>query len=87
MIPKECKRLAEVDSPVAVVSKHSAREKSAMHGHPSTLYPWWARRPLAASRAMLLGLLLPDQCDPHCPKELRAKVAKATFEVPRYDTE
>ncbi len=35
MIPKECKRLAEVDFPIAVVSKHAAREKSIRHGHPS----------------------------------------------------
>jgi hypothetical protein len=48
MIPKGCKRLAEVDFPMAVVSKHSAREKSIRHGHPSTLHLWWARRPLAA---------------------------------------
>jgi putative DNA methylase len=75
MIPKECKRLAEVDFPIAVVSKHSAREKSIRHGHPSTLHLWWARRPLAACRAMLLALLLPDPCDPLCPKEFteRAK--------------
>ncbi|MBN1867633.1 DUF1156 domain-containing protein [Candidatus Sumerlaeota bacterium] len=44
MIPKECKRLAEVDFPIAVVSKHSAREKSIRHGHASTLHLWWARR-------------------------------------------
>jgi putative DNA methylase len=87
MIPKECKRLVEVDFPIAVVSKHSAREKSAMHGHPSTLHLWWARRPLAACRAMLLGLLLPDPCDPHCPKEFKAKAAKVVFEVPGWDTE
>ena len=43
MIPKECKPLAEVDFPIAVVSKHSAREKSMQHGHPSTLHLWWAR--------------------------------------------
>jgi putative DNA methylase len=67
MIPKECKRLAEVDFPIAVVSKHSAREKSIRHGHPSTLHLWWARRPLAACRAMLMALLLPDPCDPACP--------------------
>ncbi|MHB8384013.1 MAG: TIGR02391 family protein [Candidatus Binataceae bacterium] len=48
VIPKECKRLAEVDFPIAVVSRHSAREKSIRHGHPSTLHLWWARRPLAA---------------------------------------
>jgi putative DNA methylase len=73
MIPKECKRLAEVDFPIAVVSKHSAREKSIRHGHPSTLHLWWARRPLAACRAMLLGLLLPDPCDPYCPEDFKNK--------------
>jgi hypothetical protein len=52
MIPRGCKRLAEVDFPIAVVSKHAAREKSIRHGHPSTLHLWWARRPLAACRAM-----------------------------------
>ncbi|MGH7466984.1 MAG: DUF1156 domain-containing protein [Longimicrobiales bacterium] len=67
MIPKECKRLAEVDFPIAVVSKHAAREKSIRHGHPSTLHLWWARRPLAACRAMLLALLFPDPCDENCP--------------------
>ncbi len=73
MIPKECKRLAEVDFPIAVVSKHSAREKSIRHGHPSTLHLWWARRPLAACRSMLLALLLPDPCDPHCPEDFKSK--------------
>lgn len=71
MIPKECKRLAEVDFPIAVVSKQAAREKSIRHGHPSTLHLWWARRPLAACRAMLLGLLLPDPCDPYCPEDFK----------------
>ena len=71
MIPKECKRLAEVDFPIAEVSKHAAREKSIRHGHPSTLHLWWARRPLASSRAVLMALLLPDPCDPHCPDEFK----------------
>jgi len=71
MIPRECKRLAEVDFPIAEVSKHSAREKSIRHGHPSTLHLWWARRPLAACRAMLMALLLPDPCDPACPEEFK----------------
>jgi putative DNA methylase len=73
MIPKECKRLAEVDFPIAVVSQHSTREKSIRHGHPSTLHLWWARRPLAACRAMLLALLLPDPCDPVCPQEFKTR--------------
>jgi adenine-specific DNA methylase len=72
MIPKECKRLAEVDFPIAVVSKHSAREKTIRYGHPSTLHLWWARRPLAACRAMLMALLLPDPCDPQCPAQFKS---------------
>src|SRR5262249_34358892 len=71
MIPNDCKRLAEVDFPIAVVSKHSAKEKSIRHGHPSTLHLWWARRPLAACRSLLLGLLLPDPCDELCPLEFK----------------
>ena len=67
MIPRACKRLAEVDFPIAAVSRHAAREKSIRHGHPSTLHLWWARRPLASSRAVLLALLLPDPCDAQCP--------------------
>lgn len=75
MIPNECKRLAEVDFPIAEVSKHAAREKSIRHGHPSTLHLWWARRPLAACRSMLLALLLPDPADPACPQEFREAAA------------
>ena len=67
MIPKSCKRLAEVDFPIAEVSRHAVREKSIRHGHPSTLHLWWARRPLASCRAVLMALLLPDPCDEHCP--------------------
>ena len=73
MIPKDCKRLAEVDFPIAEVSRHAAREKSIRHGHPSTLHLWWARRPLASSRAVLLGLLWPDPCDPLCPDGFKQK--------------
>ncbi|MBN1661285.1 MAG: DUF1156 domain-containing protein [Anaerolineae bacterium] len=72
-IPKECKRLAEVDFPIATVSAHAVREKSIRHGHPSTLHLWWARRPLGACRAVLLGLLLPDPCDPLCPEEFKTQ--------------
>ena len=73
MIPKECKRLAEVDFPIAEVSRHAAREKSIRKGHPSTLHLWWARRPLASSRAVLMALLMPDPCDPHCPDEFKVQ--------------
>ena len=82
MIPRECKRLAEVDFPVAAVSRHSAREKSIRHGHPCTLHLWWARRPLAACRAMLMALLLPDPCDPCCPTDFKQQARKLLTGMP-----
>lgn len=63
------KRLIEVDLPIRRISSHSGREKSIRHGHISTLHIWWARRPLAACRAVLCASLWPDPVDPNCPKE------------------
>ena len=54
------KRLIEVRFPIQEVSAQSRREKNIRHGHISTLHIWWARRPLAASRATALAALLPD---------------------------
>ena len=54
------KRLIEVDLPIARISAHARREKSIRHGHISTLHIWWARRPLAACRAVILASLWPD---------------------------
>ena len=76
MIPKDCKRLAEVDFPIAEVSRHAAREKSIRHGHPSTLHLWWARRPLASSRAVLMALLLPDPADSNCPEAFKVEARR-----------
>ncbi len=81
MIPRTCKRLAEVDFPIAEVSRHAAREKSIRHGHPSTLHLWWARRPLASSRAVLMALLLPDPCDPHCPEAFKQKARQILLKM------
>ena len=81
MIPRECKRLAEVDFPIAEVSRHASREKSIRHGHPSTLHLWWARRPLASSRAVLLALLLPDPCDAHCPEDFKQQAREILRKV------
>lgn len=81
MIPKECKRLAEVDFPIAEVSRHAAREKKIRHGHPSTLHLWWARRPLASSRAILLAILWPDPCDRLCPAAFKEEARKLLRQV------
>ena len=81
MIPPSCKRLAEVDFPIAEVSRHAAREKSIRHGHPSTLHLWWARRPLASSRAVLMALLLPDPCDADCPDAFKERAREALLSM------
>jgi hypothetical protein len=47
------KKLIEVALPLEAINREAAREKSIRHGHPSTLHLWWARRPLAACRAVL----------------------------------
>jgi adenine-specific DNA methylase len=47
------RRLIEVDLPIKRISAHARREKSIRHGHISTLHIWWARRPLAACRAVI----------------------------------
>jgi len=54
------KKLIEVAIPLEAINVASAREKSIRHGHPSTLHLWWARRPLAACRAVLFSQLVDD---------------------------
>ena len=54
------KKLIEVALPLEAINEASAREKSIRHGHPSTLHLWWARRPLAACRAVLFAQLVND---------------------------
>ena len=54
------KKLIEVALPLDAINRESAREKSIRHGHPSTLHLWWARRPLAACRAVLFASLVDD---------------------------
>ena len=65
------KRLIEVDFPLKEVSEESVREKNIRHGHISTLHVWWARRPLAASRATIFVALVPA---PKNHDELRKKL-------------
>jgi putative DNA methylase len=58
MTPK--KKLIEVALPLEAINTASAREKSIRHGHPSTLHLWWARRPLAAARAIIFAQMVDD---------------------------
>src|SRR5947208_14540077 len=70
------KRLIEVDLPIARISAHARREKYIHPGHISTLHIWWARRPLAACRAVICAALWPDPADQLCPQEFREKAAQ-----------
>jgi putative DNA methylase len=58
------KKLIEVALPLEAINVASAREKSIRHGHPSTLHLWWARRPLAACRAVIFASLVDDPDSP-----------------------
>lgn len=54
------RKLIEVALPLEAINRESAREKAIRHGHPSTLHLWWARRPLAAARAVIFAQLVDD---------------------------
>lgn len=67
------KKLIEVSLPLEAINEQSAREKSIRHGHPSTLHLWWARRPLAAARAVLFAQLVDDpSSDPSLTEDEQA---------------
>ena len=74
------KRLIEVDLPINRISAHARREKSIRHGHISTLHIWWARRPLAACRAVICAALWPDPADPLCPQSFRDVASRTLVE-------
>ena len=74
------KRLIEVDLPIKRISAHARREKSIRHGHISTLHIWWARRPLAACRAVTCAALWPDPADENCPQAFRDAAARLITE-------
>jgi putative DNA methylase len=68
------RKLIEVALPLEDINREAAREKSIRHGHPSTLHLWWARRPLAACRAVLFSSLVDDPSE--CVAELMTDAAK-----------
>ena len=67
VMPTYRRKLIEVDLPLDDINRESAREKSIRHGHPSTLHQWWARRPLAACRAVIFASMVDDPSS--CPDE------------------
>ncbi|MEP0548095.1 MAG: DUF1156 domain-containing protein [Rhodothermales bacterium] len=77
------KRFIEYDLPLEEISEESAREKSIRHGHPSTLHLWWARRPLASSRATAFAALIDDP-GPHEP-ERRREINKLIEQITPWD--
>jgi len=68
------RRLIEVDLPINTISKNSRRDQNVKKGHLHSLHVWWATRPLAACRAVILATLLPDPADPNCPEKFKQKV-------------
>ncbi len=78
------RKLIEVALPLEAINKESAREKSIRHGHPSTLHLWWARRPLAACRAVLFASLVDDPSahpDQFPTEEAQEVERKRLFEI------
>lgn len=71
----------EVDFPIKEVSEESAREKNIRHGHISTLHIWWARRPLASSRASIYASLTPEPKD----EEERIKKSRFIYELSKWE--
>ena len=72
---KARKKLIEVALPLDAINKAAAREKSIRHGHPSTLHLWWARRPLAAARAVIFAQMVDDPSA--VPEEFESEAAQA----------
>src|SRR6476660_3447809 len=73
------KKLIEVALPLEDINREAAREKSIRHGHPNTLHLWWARRPLAAARAVIFAQMVDDPSE-HAD-ELLADPAKRDLAV------
>src|SRR5436853_6476752 len=71
-------KLIEVALPLKAINEAAAKEKSIRHGHPSTFHLWWARRPLAACRAVLFAQLVDDpaSCSEEFPTVEQQKVER-----------
>src|SRR5215471_10203702 len=83
---KAPKKLIEVALPLDAINEAAAREKSIRHGHPSTLHLWWARRPLAAARAVIFAQIVNDpswKWELEHPGELPPSSLKASWAASR----
>ena len=68
------KKLIEVAIPLDAINRESAKDASIAHGHPSTMHRWWARRPLAACRAVIFCSLIDDPGEEGVPPELLRQI-------------
>jgi len=75
IMPRYPKRLIEVDLPIKRISAHARRDQNIRKGHLHTMHVWWATRPLASCRAVLMATLLPDPADENCPQQFRDRAA------------
>ena len=87
------KKLIEVTLPLDAINKASKREKSIRHGHPSTLHLWWARRPLAAARAVIFAQMIDDpSCHPdkfpteECQEKERRRLFRLIEEFVKWES-
>ena len=70
------KRLIEVDLPIRRISEHARKDQNIRKGHLHTMHVWWATRPLASCRAVIMATLLPDPADPNCPEHFRQEARR-----------
>src|ERR1700756_2355077 len=78
------KKLIEVALPLVAINTASAREKSIRHGHPSTMHLWWARRSLAAARAVIFAQMVDDPSshpERFPPEEAQAEERQRLFRL------
>lgn len=74
------KRLIEVDLPIKRISAHAKRDQNIRKGHLHSMHLWWATRPLASCRAVIMATLLPDPADELCPDSFRKKARESMQE-------
>jgi len=79
------RRLIEADLPIRTISEHARKDQNVRKGHLHTVHVWWATRPLASCRAVILATLLPDPADEQCPEAFRKTAAKLMKQFTGHD--